>query len=69
MSNEYRDTEIKLEKAYSEYNELCWFLEDAGETLSEESVKAINSQIRRLESVMNILSAHMGMLEADNQGV
>ena len=65
LTQEYRDTERKLDEAYDEYQALCGFLEDAGETLSEESVRVVDAKIRRLESVMNILSAHLGMLEAD----
>lgn len=63
--DEIRATERKLVKADNEYQALCAFLEDAGDTLSEESVKAIDAQLRRLDSICRILIGNVAMLESD----
>ena len=66
--DEIRDTERKLIDIENQYDANHAFLEDAGSTLSDEAFNKVCADNRRLLSVMNILSAHLGMLEADMEG-
>ena len=63
--DEVRSTERQLDEAEQEYNAMCQFLVDAGETLSDESIKVVELKLRKLDATMNILSAHLGYLEAE----
>ena len=62
--DEIRKTEYNLAYAEERYNQL-WEMTDIGHTLTMDALKKVETEMKRLESVMNILSAHLGMLEAD----
>lgn len=64
--DEIRATELELLEAETRYDEL-WDMTDIGHTLTMESLRKVEDEMRRLRGLMNVLSAHLGMLEADFQ--
>ena len=64
--DEIRNTERELIEVEARYDELNNMTE-IGHTLTMEALRKVENEMKRLEGVMNIMAAHLGMLEADLQ--